>query len=147
MNDILHRIGIDAPQDQVHRAVATPAGIASWWARDTTGDAGVGAKFQVSFGEGRDLTFEVVQDTADRVEWRCVEGPDEWQMTPFVFELEQTPDETILLFSQRDWPAGSTPFQAHCSTKWGVFLVGIKAMLEGGAATPYPGELQISSWS
>ena len=34
----------------------------------------------------------------------------------------------------------------HCSTKWGYFLLGLKASLEGGEGTPFPGELQISSW-
>ena len=34
----------------------------------------------------------------------------------------------------------------HCSTKWAYFLLGLKASLEGGKATPFPGDLQISSW-
>jgi hypothetical protein len=34
----------------------------------------------------------------------------------------------------------------HCSTKWAYFLLGLKAGLEGGAATPYPDDMKISSW-
>jgi hypothetical protein len=37
-------------------------------------------------------------------------------------------------------------FMGHCSTKWGYFLLGLKSSLEGGEGTPYPGDLQISSW-
>ena len=34
----------------------------------------------------------------------------------------------------------------HCSTKWAYFLLGLKSGLEGGAATPYPGDMAISTW-
>jgi len=40
----------------------------------------------------------------------------------------------------------AVPFEAHCSTKWAYFLLGLKSLLEGGQATPYPGDLKISSW-
>ena len=39
MSDIRHRLGIYAPQAKVHQALATTEGLASWWTRDTTGDA------------------------------------------------------------------------------------------------------------
>ena len=32
------------------------------------------------------------------------------------------------------------------STKWAYFLLGLKAGLEGGSATPYPGDMAISTW-
>ncbi len=35
---------------------------------------------------------------------------------------------------------------AHCSTKWGYFLLGLKNGLEGGKATRYPEDMKISSW-
>ena len=34
----------------------------------------------------------------------------------------------------------------HCSTKWAYFLLGLKAGLEGGKATPWPDDMPISSW-
>ena len=37
-------------------------------------------------------------------------------------------------------------FMHHCSTKWAYFLLGLKAGLEGGSATPYPGDMAISTW-
>ena len=35
---------------------------------------------------------------------------------------------------------------AHCSTKWGYFLLEMKAGLEGGKAHAFPDDLKISSW-
>jgi len=87
MTDITHRIGITAPQQQVHRALATTGGVASWWTRDAAGDAGEGGKLLLYFGgtEPR-VVIEVVEVTADRVAWRCLDGPDEWLDTTFTFD-------------------------------------------------------------
>ena len=34
----------------------------------------------------------------------------------------------------------------HLPRQWAYFLVGLKAGMEGGAATPYPEDMAISSW-
>ncbi len=49
MVDILHRVGVQAPLDEVYDALATPAGVAGWWTTDTTGDTEVGGKLRASF--------------------------------------------------------------------------------------------------
>jgi uncharacterized protein YndB with AHSA1/START domain len=146
MTDITHRIGITAPQEQVHRALATTDGVASWWTRDTVGDASEGGTLLFYFGgtEPR-VVVEVVEVRPDRVAWRCLDGPAEWLHTTFTFELDHHDDETVVLFTHGGWRE-AVPFQAHCSTKWAYFLLGLKAMLEGGEATPFPGDLQLSSW-
>jgi uncharacterized protein YndB with AHSA1/START domain len=146
MSDIRHRIGIEAPQEEVHRAFATVDGVASWWTTETRGDAGVGGTLLLYFGsDDARLTLDVVAVTPDRIEWRCATGPDEWLDTTFTFELSRVDDETVVLFTHGGWRE-PVPFQAHCSTKWAYFLLGVKSMLEGGKATPFPGELKISSW-
>ena len=53
--------------------------------------------------------------------------------------------ETVLLFTHADWRE-PVEFMHHCSTKWAYFLLGLKAGLEGGPATPYPQDMAISSW-
>jgi uncharacterized protein YndB with AHSA1/START domain len=147
MIDIHHRIGIAAPQEDVHRALATTEGVASWWSRDAEGDAGTpGGELVLHFGRPEPrLVLGIVAITPDRVQWRCLEGPDEWLGTTFTFDLSRVDGETIVLFTHGGWRE-AVPFEAHCSTKWAYFLLGMKAMLEGGEATPFPGELQISSW-
>jgi hypothetical protein len=79
-----------------------------------------------------------------RVVWSCERGPAEWVGGTIAFDPEQSGDETVLKFAQT-WRE-PVDFVFHCSTKWGFFILGLKASLEGGKATPYPVELQISSW-
>ena len=52
----------------------------------------------------------------------------------------------MLLFTNADWRE-PVEFMHHCSTKWGYLLVGLKAGLEGGEATPFPDDIALSaSW-
>jgi hypothetical protein len=145
MEAIRHRLGIEAPRAQAAEKLTTIEGLATWWTHDVTGDPGVGGTLEFSFGgPDRSLSMHVVEASEERVVWECTEGPDEWVGNPFTFELEQTDHETVVMFTQVWREPGD--FMAHCSTKWAYFLLGLKAGLEGGKATPYPGELQISSW-
>ena len=34
----------------------------------------------------------------------------------------------------------------HCSTKWAVFLMSLKSLLESGIGNPEPRDVQISNW-
>ena len=64
MVDILHRIGVVAPLDEVYRAVMTPEGLAGWWTIDTAGKSEVGG--QLSFRFGGDVSDEPQGTRGDR---------------------------------------------------------------------------------
>ena len=34
----------------------------------------------------------------------------------------------------------------HCSTKWAVFLLSLKALLEAGKGSPNPNDFKLDSW-
>ena len=147
MTDILHRFGISTEPHEVYDSLTTLDGLSSWWTRDVTGDPDVGGTIEFTFG-GPDRTVRVeVESTVpdQQVIWRCVHGLDEWIDTTMEFELEPTDDETVVRFAHAGWRE-PVEFMGHCTTKWGYFLLGMKSGLEGGKATPFPGELQISSW-
>ena len=146
MYDIHQRIGIRAPQADVHRAFSTIDGLASWWTTDTTGDPTVGGKLVFTFGSPeRSASFEVTDVTEDRIAWRGIGGPEEWIDTTFTFALSHEDGETVLQFTNAGWRE-AVPFIGHCSTKWATFFIGLKALLEGGRSNSYPDEIIISSW-
>jgi hypothetical protein len=37
-------------------------------------------------------------------------------------------------------------FMHHCSTKWGVFLLSLKSLLETGKGAPHPNDIKLDSW-
>jgi uncharacterized protein YndB with AHSA1/START domain len=135
-----------SPQD-VYESLSTIDGLKSWWTQDVSGDSAPGGRLEFSFGSpDRVAVMEVVSARPDdNVTWRCVGGPEEWVDTTVTFDLKVQPDETVVLFTHGGWRE-PVEFMSHCSTKWGYFLLGLKAGLEGGKAPRYPDDMPISSW-
>jgi len=51
----------------------------------------------------------------------------------------------VLLFTHADWRE-PVEFMSHCSTEWAVYLLGLKASLEGAKGNPWPDKANICSW-
>ena len=147
MPDIRHHVGINAPRSDVYAALATREGLAQWWTTSTEGESRPGENLTFRFGQPEPSAvmkvLELIPDT--RVRWQCVVGPDEWLDTILTFELKPNGEETLIAFTHGDWRE-PVDFMGHCSTKWAYFLLGLKAGLEGGKATPWPHDMSISSW-
>ena len=121
MVDILHRVGVVAPLDDVYRAVATPEGIAGWWTTDTVGKSAVGEQLAFRFGDAGGFDMEVLRlDPAGQVRWRVTDGPAEWIGTEIDWRLDQRGDYTIINFKHEGWRE-PVEFMHHCSTKWALF--------------------------
>ncbi|HEX3992873.1 MAG TPA: hypothetical protein VHX39_17010, partial [Acetobacteraceae bacterium] len=71
-------------------------------------------------------------------------GPEEWIGTKISFDLEQRGDWTIVLFKHTGWKQ-PVAFMHHCSTKWAVFLLSLKSLLETGKGTAWPNEIKLDS--
>ena len=151
MSAIRHRVGITAPITDVYDALSTPAGVATWWTRDASGDATVGGKLAVGFGGPKPAAvFELAELTAPagttgRVVWRCIEGPSEWPGTTIEFDLRRQEDETVVVFTHAGWRE-PVEFMHHCSTSGAYFLISLKHALMGAQATPWPDNERISTW-
>jgi uncharacterized protein YndB with AHSA1/START domain len=146
MVDILHKVGIKSSStDQAYRALTTLDGLSGWWTTDTRGDSRAGGIIQFRFGPGG-IDMKVLElDPSRRVEWRVVDGPPEWIGTKVMFELRQEGDWTIILFKHQGWKE-PVEFMHHCSTKWGVFLLSLKSLLETGKGSPAPNEIKLDAW-
>jgi len=146
MADILHRIGVkDSSPEEVYRALTTIEGLAAWWTTDTTGDAGLGSVIQFRFLPGGFDMKVVDQRAAEHVRWEVIDGPEEWIGTTITWDLVQEGDWTIVLFKHLGW-RDPVDFMHHCSTKWAVYLMSLKSLLETGAGAPSPDDVQISDW-
>ncbi len=84
-------------------------------------------------------------DPAKRVLWQVVDGPEEWIGTKISWELKQEDDYAIVLFKHQGWKE-PVDFMHHCSTKWAVFLMSLKSLLETGKGAPWPNDIKIDKW-
>ena len=146
MPDILHKVGIksSSPNDS-YKALTTVEGLAAWWTSDTQGETEVGGVLRFRFGSGGFDMKVLALDPVRRVLWQVVDGPEEWIGTKISFDLEQRGDWTIILFKHQGWQQ-PVEFMHHCSTKWAVFLLSLKSLLETGKGTPWPNEIKLDIW-
>jgi len=143
MAEIRHRIGVGGSAAQVYELLTTDAGLSKWWTTDTRGAGGVGSIIEFRFGGGGP-DFEIIELIPERlVRWRhSGEMPPDWMGTEILFELDENEQQTIVNFSHYNWQA-SGEFLAHCSTKWGIFMMSIKSCIDTGRGQPYPDDVHI----
>lgn len=152
MADILHRVGIKSSSDEVYKALVTRAGLAAWWTNNTQGESKVGGalKFRFSDSGGVEIggfDMKVLElHPAKRVLWQVVDGPKEWIGTRINWELKQDGDYVIVLFQHQGWKEPGE-FMHHCSTKWAMFLMSLKSLVETGKGAPSPNDVKIDNWN
>lgn len=150
MADILHRVGIKSSPDQVYKALATREGLAAWWTHDTQGEGKAGGSLKFRFNaDGKEIggfDMKVLEaQPARRVLWQVVGGPDEWIGTKIHWDLKQDGEYTIVLFNHQDWKEAAE-FMHHCSTKWAIYLMSLKSLVETGKGAPSPDDVRIGDW-
>jgi uncharacterized protein YndB with AHSA1/START domain len=141
--DILHSVAIKSPADEVYRALTTIEGLSGWWTTDTQGDAGAGGVIHFRFGANL-IDMKVLElEPRRRVLWQVVGGPDSWMDTRVRFDLAQDGGFTRVLFKHQGWKEPGE-FMHHCSTKWAMFVMSLKALVETGTGAAYPNDVHIS---
>ncbi|MFJ9576886.1 SRPBCC domain-containing protein [Streptomyces sp. NPDC101191] len=145
MMDILHRIGVLSAPDAVYAALTTVEGLADWWTENTEGDTGIGGVIRFRFEAGG-FDMKVLEARPDeRVVWEVVDGPEEWIGTRVRFDLKEEDGFTIVLFRHEGWKE-PVEFMYHCSTKWAIFLMSLKRLVETGKGEPAPRDVRIGNW-
>src|SRR5262249_32650574 len=101
---------------------------------------------QFRFGAGG-FDMEVVElQPATSVLWKVIDGPQEWIGTRISWELKQDDDYIIVLMKHTDWKE-PVEFMHHCSTKWAIFIMSMKSLLENGKGAPNPVDVKIDNWN
>ena len=137
MAEIRHRIGIKGSAADIYALLTTDSGLSKWWTTDTRGAGPVGSIIEFRFGGGGP-DFTIIELVPNRlVRWQHSGNmPEDWQGSEIAFELHEDSKQTILNFSHYNW-ADSGEFLAHCSTKWGVFMMSLKSFVETGKGMPH----------
>jgi len=116
----------------------TREGLKSWWTSDVEIRPEVGSKAVFGFFNRETVfTMSIDKITADRIEWTCVAGPEEWIGTKLTFELEDIDSGLIKLkFTHSHWKIDDGAFPL-CNTTWGHLMVLLKQYCEGMNPGPY----------
>lgn len=142
--EIHHQVGIQAKAEEIYQALTEPRKLAQWWTSDTRGEgARVGGVLEFWFGEFCQK-FEVTElEPGRRVRWRSRGGMGDWEGTEVRFELAADEAQCWVHFVHSGWREMNEMF-AHCSTKWAVFMLSLKDLLEKGRGRPVPDDIEIN---
>ncbi|MHA6297518.1 SRPBCC family protein [Devosia sp. CAU 1758] len=100
-----------------------------------------------TFGEAGFFVMDVLEEAPGRlVRWQVADGPEDWIGTTITFEISTSGDYTIVMFKHAGWAEPSEGMH-HCSTKWAVFLMSLKSLLETGKGQAHPHDLKIDNWN
>ena len=152
MVDILHKVGIKASSEEVYKALATREGLAGWWTTNTRGEGNVAGgvidfRFSARGAEIGGVEMKVLElAPGKQVLWQVISGPGEWMGTRIAFELKQEDEYCIVLFKHQGWKE-PVEFMHHCSTKWAIFLMSLKSLVETGKGAPNPDDFKIDNWN
>jgi uncharacterized protein YndB with AHSA1/START domain len=137
MSEIRHLITIEAPPQKVYAALATQAGLRSWWTADTIADEKAGGKAEFGF-DRRGMTFRMTIVTLDpdrKVVWHCHGDNPEWAGTILTWTIEPVDAGSRLRFTQA-WKS-MTDTVALCNSTWGELMYRIKGAVEGKNPGPH----------
>ena len=144
--NIRHEVGIKASPEAVYQALTDTKKLAGWWTCDTRGSGSkVGDVLEFWFGDFCQK-FEVVElQPGKLVRWKAnrKESLEEWAGTEVAFSLNADEKQCYVHFSHSGWRRDSG-FFPHCSTKWAVFMLSLKDLLEKGKGQPAPNDVEIN---
>lgn len=143
MPTIRHQVGIAATFEDVYKAIASCEGVSQWWTK-TAGDFKLGGTIEFDF-EIMKMPMQVTTLNNTTVQWQVLAGDEQWKDTHITFELEQRDGQVMVNFKHADWRETTDLFD-HCSTKWAVFMLSLKAYVETGTGKPVPNDIAINHY-
>lgn len=132
MPEMKHQIPIKAAPTKAFAALATQAGLRSWWTADTQAEERVGGKAEFGF-DRRGMVFRMKIEQLEagkRVVWSCHGDHPEWAGTTLTWDIAAENGTTVLRFTHSGWKA-VTDFFAMCNSIWGELMYRLKAYVEG----------------
>jgi uncharacterized protein YndB with AHSA1/START domain len=137
MPDILQDFPINASRSHVFQAISTSAGLDAWWTKRSTGNAVLGATYELWFGLQYDWQGVVTRCELDsEFELRMVRADADWNDTHVGFRLEERGEATWVAFHHMGWPISNEHFRISCHC-WALYLRILRRHLEHGETVDY----------
>ncbi|RAG84374.1 SRPBCC domain-containing protein [Streptacidiphilus pinicola] len=138
MADIAMQLTIQADAETVRAAVATEAGVRSWFTADAVVGEGVGAEHALGFpGVPEPWRLTVVESEPHRLVLAGRNGP--WTGTTQTYELRETEPgkpEVTLVFTHAGFPAQDETYRSF-TYGWATKFTALKTYAETGEPAPF----------
>lgn len=143
MADILYQFPINASANQVFEAISSPAGLNSWWAKDSKGKPVTGEIYELGFGP--EYAWEAVVSLCipdKEFEFTLTKADGDWTGSKVGFSLSGNEELTWVEFYHTGWPQRNEHFRisGFC---WAMYLRLMKRFLEFGETVVYEERLNV----
>jgi len=143
MADIFHHFQIKAARREVFQAIATPAGLDTWWTKRASGKPEEGAEYELGFGPGYEWRAIVTRCVPDvEFELQLTSAQADWQGTLVGFQLDEQNGVTQARFHHLGWPEANEHYRISCYC-WAMYLRLLKRYVEFGEVVPYEDRLDV----
>ncbi|HYQ72054.1 MAG TPA: hypothetical protein VET88_09030 [Gammaproteobacteria bacterium] len=143
MSEVKHRVGIRGAVESIYSCLTTNDGLSGWWATSSSGIAEVGNIIDLAFSDLVVLSFRYeILSANDIVKLKCVSGHVPWQDSILLFELREAADQVFVTLTHQNDSSSEDDF-LYFSTKWPVYLLSLKDLIETGKGRPYPQDIKI----
>ena len=141
MADIFHHFPIKAPARHVFEAVSTPAGLDTWWTKQSSGLPEEQTEYALNFGPGHDWRATVSRAVPEaEFELELTHAEEDWVGTRVGFVLEEHGGTTQVRFHHVGWTEATEHYRTSCYC-WAMYLRLLKRYLEQGEIVSYEGRL------
>ena len=132
MSKVKQKVGIEGSVKSVYDCLITNEGLSNWWATSASGIAELGGFIDLEFLNLAVLSFRYdILKINKVVKLFCVSGPGPWQDSELLFELENTEEQTFVTLTHQNDNSSDDDF-LYFSTKWPVYLLSLKDLIETG---------------
>lgn len=134
---IYHYFEIEAPVEEVFKAISNPTDLENWWPLKCSGTPELGATYNFNFTDTYNWFGEVVQIEAPHsFHIKMTAADEDWMATTFGFDLTFERNKTQVSFSHINWPQCNTHFKT-ASFCWAQLLAALKNYVEKGIVVPF----------
>ena len=121
MPDACFLFTVKASPDKVFDAIASAAGISTWWSKETDGEPQMGAIYTLDFGGGYIWRAEVTRCVPNaEFELTLIEAMDDWLGSKVGFELTPNDGGTSVDFVHSGWSGADEHYRTSCYC-WAIF--------------------------
>ena len=138
-----HRVGIEGSSGSIFGSLTSLNGLSGWWASSATGVVEVGKDIELEFSDLAVIRFRYLQIIKNQiVELKCVSGPGPWQDSTLSIELQESENQVFVMLTHQNDNASEDDF-LYFSTKWPIYLLSLRDLVEKGSGRPYPRDIKI----
>lgn len=134
---IYHDLAIEAPINEVFKAVSESGHLINWWPLKCTGKPESGAEYNFFFTQEYNWYGKVNEIVPNRIfSVKMTKSDLDWDGTTLTFEMKEEIKSVCLSFTHLGWNECNSHYRV-ASFCWAMLLKGLKDYVEKGIILPF----------